>query len=460
MILSSMSVTLETKCTVEARASAGSAGARRTRGDSRPWPMWGGSYTVGPHTYMTDRPRARVAGARATCARGGVVEAQHPARYGTAASRRSAGRRPTHPSTGRPAVAWSGMIPDKPTLDGLEAGWARALGARRHLPLRPRPQRPDATRSSPSTPRRRPCRARSTWARSSATPRPTPSPAIQRMRGRNVFYPMGWDDNGLATERRVQNYFGVRCDPTLPYDPDFAPPYRGDVPEATHREVPVSRPNFVALCEQLTARTRRPSRSSFRRLGLSVDWTTPLHHHRRPQPPGQPAWPSCTTWPAARPTAPTPRPCGTSTSAPRSPRPRSRTASGPAPTTASPSTAPRRRPCVDRHDPARAARRLRRPRRPPRRRALPAAVRHDRAHAAVRRRGAGGGPPAGRARQGHGHRHDLHLRRHHRRHVVARARPAHAQRHRARRPLPRGGRRRGSTATPGAPRTPSWPARR
>ena len=46
----------------------------------------------------------------------------------------------------------------------------------------------------------------------------------QRMRGREVFYPMGWDDNGLPTERRVQNYFGVRCDPSLPYDPDFAPP--------------------------------------------------------------------------------------------------------------------------------------------------------------------------------------------------------------------------------------------
>ena len=46
----------------------------------------------------------------------------------------------------------------------------------------------------------------------------------QRMRGKAVFYPMGWDDNGLPTERRVQNYFGVRCDPSLPYDPDFTPP--------------------------------------------------------------------------------------------------------------------------------------------------------------------------------------------------------------------------------------------
>jgi valyl-tRNA synthetase len=46
----------------------------------------------------------------------------------------------------------------------------------------------------------------------------------QRMRGRAVFYPMGWDDNGLATERRVQNYFGVRCEPQMPYDADFTPP--------------------------------------------------------------------------------------------------------------------------------------------------------------------------------------------------------------------------------------------
>src|SRR5215212_2597628 len=51
---------------------------------------------------------------------------------------------------------------------------------------------------------------------------------FQRMRGREVFYPMGWDDNGLPTERRVQNYFGVRCDPSLPYDPGFTPPDKPD----------------------------------------------------------------------------------------------------------------------------------------------------------------------------------------------------------------------------------------
>src|SRR5436190_11108253 len=42
---------------------------------------------------------------------------------------------------------------------------------------------------------------------------------FQRMRGREVFYPMGWDDNGLPTERRVQNFYGVRGDPNVPYDP-------------------------------------------------------------------------------------------------------------------------------------------------------------------------------------------------------------------------------------------------
>src|SRR5580704_18567188 len=70
----------------------------------------------------------------------------------------------------------------------------------------------------------------------------------RRMRGFTLFYPMGWDDNGLPTERRVQTYFGVRCDPSLPYDPDFRPP-----DEPGKDDIPVSRPNFIALCHQLTS---------------------------------------------------------------------------------------------------------------------------------------------------------------------------------------------------------------
>ncbi len=89
-----------------------------------------------------------------------------------------------------------------------------------------------------------------------------------RMRGRKVFYPMGWDDNGLPTERRVQNYYGVRCDPSLPYDPDFQAPA-----EPAKRAVSISRPNFVALCTALTIEDEKAFEELFRHLGLSVDWT-------------------------------------------------------------------------------------------------------------------------------------------------------------------------------------------
>ncbi|MGA0064501.1 MAG: class I tRNA ligase family protein, partial [Ilumatobacteraceae bacterium] len=95
---------------------------------------------------------------------------------------------------------------------------------------------------------------------------------FQRMRGRNVFYPMGWDDNGLPTERRVQNYYGVSCDPSLPYVPNFTPPHRGDASK-DHRAVPVSRPNFIELCDELTAQDEKVFEDLFRRLGLSVDWS-------------------------------------------------------------------------------------------------------------------------------------------------------------------------------------------
>ncbi|MFG2328221.1 valine--tRNA ligase [Streptomyces sp. NPDC048604] len=99
---------------------------------------------------------------------------------------------------------------------------------------------------------------------------------FQRMRGKHVFYPMGWDDNGLPTERRVQNYYGVRCDPSLPYDPDFTAPT--PVSERTGKDkkapaVSISRQNFVELCETLTAEDERVFEELWRKLGLSVDWS-------------------------------------------------------------------------------------------------------------------------------------------------------------------------------------------
>lgn len=95
----------------------------------------------------------------------------------------------------------------------------------------------------------------------------------QRMQGKAVFYPMGWDDNGLPTERRAQNYYGVRCDPSLPYDPSFEPPHHGDSKSVKARDqVPVSRKNFIELCEQLTKEDEKSFEALWRRLGLSVDW--------------------------------------------------------------------------------------------------------------------------------------------------------------------------------------------
>ncbi|MEI6710536.1 MAG: class I tRNA ligase family protein, partial [Actinomycetota bacterium] len=90
----------------------------------------------------------------------------------------------------------------------------------------------------------------------------------QRMSGKKVFYPMGWDDNGLPTERRVENYFGVRCDPSLPYDPDFVAPETPIDPK-----ISISRKNFVELCHLLTGRDELVFKDLWQKLGVSIDWS-------------------------------------------------------------------------------------------------------------------------------------------------------------------------------------------
>ncbi len=100
-----------------------------------------------------------------------------------------------------------------------------------------------------------------------------------RMRGKSVFYPMGWDDNGLPTERRVQNYYGVRCDPSLPYVEGYQPPLEGAEGKSVRAadQQPISRRNFVELCERLTAEDEKQFEALWRHLGLSVDWR---HHYQ------------------------------------------------------------------------------------------------------------------------------------------------------------------------------------
>ena len=157
------------------------------------------------------------------------------------------------------------VVPEKPALEGLEEKWAarwRDEGTYKFDRTQPREN-----------------------VFSIDTPPPTVSGKLhvghvfsythpdlvaryQRMSGKSVFYPMGWDDNGLPTERRVQTYYGVRCDPSLPYDADFTPPENPD----PKKQIPISRPNFVELCERLVELDEQVFEQLWRTLGLSVDW--------------------------------------------------------------------------------------------------------------------------------------------------------------------------------------------
>ena len=160
-------------------------------------------------------------------------------------------------------------LPEKPTLDGVEAKLARRWADEQTYAF---------DRSQPRS-----------NVFSIDTPPPTASGSLhvghvfsythtdtiaryQRMRGKSVFYPIGWDDNGLPTERRVQNFYGVRCDPTVPYDADFTPPEKPG-----KQEIAISRRNFIDLCHELTVIDEKSFEALFRTLGLSFDWN---HQYR------------------------------------------------------------------------------------------------------------------------------------------------------------------------------------
>ena len=70
---------------------------------------------------------------------------------------------------------------------------------------------------------------------------------FERQQGKNVFYPMGFDDNGLATERFVEKKRQVS-------------PFQ------------LGRSNFIAVCQEETAIARQEFKALWQKLGLSVDW--------------------------------------------------------------------------------------------------------------------------------------------------------------------------------------------
>jgi len=155
-------------------------------------------------------------------------------------------------------------VPEKPALDGVEGKWGNSWVQNKTFAFDKTAAKEDVY--------------------SIDTPPPTVSGSLhvghvfsythtdliaryQRMTGKKVFYPIGWDDNGLPTERRVQNYFGVRCEPTLPFDTNFVAPN-----EPSEKQIPISRKNFVELCEKLTLEDEKVFESLFQTLGLSIDW--------------------------------------------------------------------------------------------------------------------------------------------------------------------------------------------
>jgi len=168
------------------------------------------------------------------------------------------------------------QVPEKPTIDGLEATWTQRWDEEGIYAFNRAASRDTVY--------------------SIDTPPPTVSGSLHvghvfsythtdvvarywRMRGKDVFYPLGWDDNGLATERRVENYFGVRCDPTLAYDEHYVAPEK-----PADQKVAISRRNFVELCDRLTALDEEVFKDIFRTLGVSTDWSlhyTTISNHAR-----------------------------------------------------------------------------------------------------------------------------------------------------------------------------------
>lgn len=70
---------------------------------------------------------------------------------------------------------------------------------------------------------------------------------FQRMNGKNVCYPIGFDDNGLPTERLVEKVRGIRASD-------------------------MSRADFIKICHEVVEASEQEFRDLFSSIALSVDW--------------------------------------------------------------------------------------------------------------------------------------------------------------------------------------------
>ena len=326
-----------------------------------------------------------------------------------------------------PPMATERRVPEKPTLDGLEDRWAAAWEERRHLPLRPHqdPRRDLLDRHAAA---HRvgvaPHRAR---LQLHAHRRHRPLPADARARG---LLP-----DGVGRQRRPHRAPGRELlrrplRPVAPLRPRLHAARVARARTSSRRRGA----NFVELCIELTTEDEQAFEATWRRLGLSVDWSM-LYQ---------------TISDRARATAQRAFLRNLS-------RDEAYLAEAPTLWDTTFGMAVSQAELEDREAPSAYHRISFHPTaggdpvmiettRPELLAACVALVAHPDderyrplfgAHghdARLRRRGARRRPPPGREGQGHGHRHGLHVRRPHRRHLVAGAAARHAGHRRARRP--------------------------
>ncbi len=198
-------------------------------------------------------------------------------------------------------------VPDKPTVDGLEERWLPSWDEAGIYRFERPASRDEVFSIDTPPPTVVGVAARRPRVQLHPHRHHRPLPADARQAG---LLPDGLGRQRPAHRAPGRELLRRRCatrrcpTPTSSSRPRHPPKKRNDF-------VRVSRPNFIELCERLLVIDEQAFEDLWRHLGLSVDWSLHLHHHRRARAGGSPSGRSCATSPAARPTRPRRRACGT-----------------------------------------------------------------------------------------------------------------------------------------------------